>query len=149
MPSDGCLAFLKSRSDLSIPGYTLVESARAICRSIDYLDQNHAIDKAVEIVRTSHWPGLNKAVEGGMQHVISVDNAASYAELWSKGGNWYAVTGATMPGDTSLKKAKGNAIYEVPGLTKGMGLEEASARFLNKLFGAPAAKKAGCAPCGR
>jgi len=69
----------------------------------------------------SVWPRLNKAAEGGIQHLVSVDNGAYYAELWGRGGSYYAVTGA--------------GVYQMPGLAKGAKLEEALDVFLEKVVG--------------
>lgn len=81
---------------------------------------------------TPRWSRIGKAVRGGIQHVVSADNGAYYAELWSSGvgkdANWYAVTGA--------------GIHEVEGITKGMPLSEALSRFL-----ASTVSKGGCEPC--
>jgi hypothetical protein len=139
---------MKSASHSGVPGFSIGESARAICRAMDYVVGRQPLDKSVDAVRTSYWPNLSKQVEGGLQHVISVDNAAGYAELWSRGGNWYAVTGATMPGDASLKKSAKWAVYEIPRLRKGLGIEEATAIFLSRLFGDEPLKKSGGCNCG-
>lgn len=74
----------------------------------------NACDKSV-------WPRLSKAAEGGIQHVVSADNGAYYAELWGRDGSYYAVTGA--------------GIYQMPGLEKGAKLEEALDVFLEKVVG--------------
>ncbi|KKL09757.1 hypothetical protein LCGC14_2562650, partial [marine sediment metagenome] len=68
-------------------------------------------DRFGGILRASaetQFPWLYKGAVGGLQHVISVDNAGSYMELWRSGeneGNYYATTGA--------------AIKPLPGLAKG------------------------------
>jgi len=67
------------------------------------------------------WPRLSKAAEGGIQHLVSADNGAYYAELWGRDGSYYAVTGA--------------GIYQMPGLEKGAKLEEALDVFLEKVVG--------------
>jgi len=70
----------------------------------------------------SVWPRLDKAAEGGIQHFVSADNGAYYAELWGRDdGSYYAVTGA--------------GIYQMPGLAKGAKLEEALDVFLEKVVG--------------
>ena len=69
----------------------------------------------------SVWPRLSKAAEGGIQHLVSVDNGAYYAELWGRDGSYYAVTGA--------------GVYQMPGLAKGAKLEEALDVFLEKVVG--------------
>ncbi|KKL27630.1 hypothetical protein LCGC14_2383200, partial [marine sediment metagenome] len=74
-------------------------------------------DRFGGILRASaktQFPWLYKGAVGGLQHVISVDNAGSYMELWRSGkneGNYYATTGA--------------AIKPLPGLAKGARLDEA------------------------
>ena len=68
----------------------------------------------------SAWPRLDKAAEGGIQHMVSADNGAYYAELWGRDdGSYYAVTGAS--------------VYQMPGLAKGAKLEEALDVFLEKV----------------
>lgn len=68
----------------------------------------------------SAWPRLDKAAEGGIQHIVSADNGAYYAELWGRDdGSYYAVTGA--------------GIYQMPGLAKSAKLEEALDVFLEKV----------------
>ena len=68
----------------------------------------------------SAWPRLDKAAEGGIQHLVSADNGAYYAELWGRDdGSYYAVTGA--------------GVYQMPGLAKGAKLEEALDVFLEKV----------------
>jgi hypothetical protein len=71
-------------------------------------------------LRTSRFPMLTKTVEGGFKHMISVDSGAVYAELWSKGDNWYAVTDA--------------AINLVKGIRKGMDARDAVPLFLKAVF---------------
>ena len=67
----------------------------------------------------TQFPYLYKGATGGIQHVISVENAGNYLELWregSAGGElYYATTGA--------------AIKPLPGLAKGARLDEALDRF--------------------
>ena len=78
-------------------------------------------DRFGGILRASaqtQFPWLYKGAVGGLQHVISVDNAGAYMELWRSGendGNYYATTGA--------------AIKPLPGLAKGARLDEALDRF--------------------
>ena len=155
--ADNCLSLLKADPGLSIPGFSIGESARTICRAMDYSSTSGSLQDRVSSSRRSMWPTLGKAVEGGLQHVISVDNAAGYAELWAKGGNWYAVTGAALPTDEKVTKSSNGvplmktgspSIYEVPTLYKGMDLEEASARFLKSIFASPTANSSDCKPCG-
>ena len=80
-------------------------------------------DRFGGILRASaktQFPWLYKGAVGGLQHVISVDNAGSYMELWRSGkneGNYYATTGA--------------AIKPLPGLAKGARLDEALDRFFH------------------
>lgn len=77
-------------------------------------------------ITTSAWPTISKAVSGGLEHVISVDNGANYAELFHRGGSWYAVTGA-------LRKSgelEWNDISAMQGVSKNMSITEVVPIFL-------------------
>lgn len=136
----------KSNITVEIPGFTAKEASDAFCLVCSYdksYDPKAGVSKElVGKALGSRWPGLTKSVLGGIQHVISVDNAAAYAELWYKGGNWYAVTGA------DLKKSLGlsGGFYQIAGITKGMKLEKALPIFIETFFGKMTSKAAPC-PC--
>ena len=142
--SGECLEVLKAEPRLQVPGFTLRETAQAICRALDFMPAGSKIDQAVMAARTTVWPDVAKAGPGGLQHVVSVDNGANYAELWYKGGNWYAVTGAVDP---KVSKAiqpgrilvppmtdKWGGIYEIPSLFCGDGINRAVGEFLTAVF---------------
>lgn len=134
---------------VKIPGLSRSESASLVCRALDYYDPSVPLEKAVREIRRTAWPDIERSVSGGLQHYISVDNGASYAELWGRGGSWYAVTGAPSPsGETFMKSARWDGIYEIPGVFKGMPAEEAAARFLDRLFSPPLARGHGGCNCG-
>lgn len=142
---------VKNNPSLVVPGFSQQETVGALVKAVDYLAAApQGLVEALKKARSTRWPDLSKAVDGGMQHVISVDNAAGYAELWHKGGNWYAVTGAELPGP-SLKKAvtsnEPGGIYQIPKITKGMDIGHATSRFASALFGPIPLKKGGC-NCG-
>lgn len=138
MSLNKCVELLKAAGFEPIPGRTFDESARSVCMAAEFCkDYAGALtpELAAEI-RTSRWPLLTKAVSGGFQHVVSVDNAAGYAEAWAKGDSWYAVT------------EKG--VFEVPGIKKGMDARDAIPLFL-KAITAPAGPQVrkGCGGCGK
>lgn len=140
---------VKSDPSLVAPGFSPQETSAAVAKALEYSGQADDLAAAVRKARTTRWPDLSKAVEGGMEHIISVDNAAGYAELWHKGGSWYAVTGAEMSNGVISKSAEGQrgGIYQIPKVTKGMEIGYAAARFASALFGPIPLKKGGC-NCG-
>lgn len=143
---------VKGDQSLVVPGFSQQETISALAKAIEYTaGAPQDLAAAIKKARYTRWPDLSKAVEGGMQHVISVDNAAGYAELWHKGGNWYAVTGANLPGASVNKADAGGGepggIYQIPKVTKGLGIGHASTRFASALFGPIPLKKGGC-NCG-
>lgn len=144
-------SIIKGSQSLVIPGFSQQETASAVLRAIEYTagQAGSSLAEAVRKARSTRWPDLTKAVEGGMQHVISVDNAAGYAELWHSGGSWYAVTGAELSGEALRKSEDGGrgGIYQIPKVTKGMDIGRASIRFASALFGPIPLKKGGC-NCG-
>jgi hypothetical protein len=114
--------------------------AAYVMREVAKATPNGTINKALasrDIVAaygsafTPRWGNIGKAVRGGIQHVVSADSGAYYAELWSSGvgkdANWYAVTGA--------------GIHEVEGIKKGMPLSDALRIFLASTV------TKGCEPC--
>lgn len=144
---DTCLSVIKASPTLLLgTPFPTDAFARAICRAVQYHSEPN-IPQAIAKSRASIWPEISKAVQGGLVHVISADNAAGYAELWHKGGSWYAVTGAKPKDPTpTLAKADPWHIYEIPGVTKNMPIEQATARFLGALFGA--SLRLGAGGCG-
>lgn len=141
------------RSGLELSGFNKSDSAYVLCRAATYC-AGYTPERADSIIhrtvlQSRFGDRLEKAVQGGFRHVVSVDNAGSYAELWHKGGSWYAVTGA---GD-KVSKADGSdkgGIFEISGVTKGMPLREAGTRFLEAVFGpASFAKSASGCGCGK
>lgn len=143
-------AIVKGDQSLVVPGFSTQETVGAIAKALEYSGgAAQGLATAVKLARTTRWPDLSKAVDGGMQHVISVDNAAGYAELWHKGGSWYAVTGAGMAGPAVNKSDDGgrSGIYQIPKVTKGMEIGYAASRFASSLFGPIPLKKGGC-DCG-
>lgn len=135
-------ALKKSNISVEIPGFTKAETAEAFCTVCRYdksFDGN--ITKSlIQRTLTTAFPSVSKSVLGGIQHVVSVDNGAYYAELWYKGGSWYAVTGAELKKSTSKVE-----YYEIQGITKGMSLPDATIRFAEAIFGPSSVVKA--APC--
>jgi hypothetical protein len=118
-----CTKLLEAAGFEPMPGRTLRESATALCMAASVhkaATDNGLTPEVVLDMTTSRYPMLSKTVEGGFKHVISVDNGALYAELWSKGDNWYAVTGA--------------AISLVDGIKKGMDATDAVPLFLKAVF---------------
>lgn len=138
-------------TNLTITGFSKAESVDALCQACRYNKAytfNRPITKDVLASLTgSRWSELGKSVLGGLQHVVSVDNAAGYAELWYKGGSWYAVTGAELSKAFDSKTTK-SAVWEVPGITSGMKLAEAATRFLEAVYG-PANLQKGCGCAGK
>jgi hypothetical protein len=126
-----CVELLKAASLDEAPGRTLNETATSLCLAaqVHKAAAGGLTPEALLDMQTSRWPSLNKAIDGGFQHLISVDNGAVYAELWSKGDSWYAVTDA--------------GINLAAGIRKGMDARDATPLFLKAVFGAP---KKGC--CG-
>lgn len=140
---------VKGDQSLVAPGFSPQETATAIAKAVEYSVAGQDLADSVRKARTTRWPNLSKAVEGGMQHIISVDNAAGYAELWHKGGSWYAVTGAELSGQAIRKSEDGGhgGIYQIPKVTKGMDIGYAASRFASAVFGPIPLKKGGC-NCG-
>ena len=134
MPSlNKCIDALRSIGVTSKAGRTEEETVAAVCLAA----KSHAdYDESVGITPTiigkmfsTRWAGLNKSIEGGITHFLSVDNAAAYAELWSRGENWYAVTGATKD-----KEDKGQGgVWQIPGVIKGMVAQDVVPLFLTAL----------------
>ncbi len=120
-------ALQKSNLAVQIPGFSQAEATEAFYHiynlSGDAVDLKTSLTKAL----SSKWPGLEKSVLGGIQHVISADNGAYYAELWNKGGSWYAVTGAELQKAYDLD----GAFYAIKGITKSMKLSDVVPRFLD------------------
>lgn len=147
MRVNDCLASLKkSNLEVQIPGFTAKEAGEAFCNACRY-DKSFDGNISKELIGkmlSPMWPSVAKSVLGGIQHVISVDNGASYAELWYKGGNWYTLTGA------DLKKSQDwDSFSMVRGITKGMSMNDAVPRFLEALFGPLTAKAEVPCPCGK
>jgi len=147
---DECMGVLKAEPGLMPAGFPLREAAQAVARAIQY-DAAAArlaktdLKRAVEVVRASRWPKLTKAVSGGFNHVVSVDNPAGYAELWTKpDGNWYAVTGAMFGDDDKIAKSSTGGIYAIPRVHKGASIDHAAARFMAEVFGPSGVKAGGC-----
>lgn len=145
MPS--CAQHLEKRG-VEITGFSKSDSSYVACMAAQYCKGYQAgespamVEALVKGILSSRFGDeLSKSVLGGIQHVISVDNAASYAELWHKGGNWYAVTGADM--DKATGAVSKGGIYEVAGISKGMPIREAVPRFLEAVFG-PSKFSKGC-----
>lgn len=141
---------VKGDQSLVAPGFSPQETISAVTKALEYSGAGEDLAASVRKARTTRWPDLSKAVDGGMEHIISVDNAAGYAELWHKGGSWYAVTGAELPGVTVNKSVDGKGhggIYQIPKVTKGMEIGYAASRFASALFGPIPLKKGGC-NCG-
>lgn len=146
--TDVCRDLLREQPQLLLGcGFPTEGYTQALCRAVDYIAEPN-IAQALTKAKTSIWPGAGRSVEGGLQHVVSADNAAGYAELWHKGGSWYALTGAETDADETptLKKSTRWALYEIPGIYKGMAVETATARFLSTFFG-PSLRK-GPGGCG-
>lgn len=121
--------------DIGITGKasrTADETATAVCLSAQvHKDYDPAVGVTPALVGTlfsTRWAGLSKSVEGGIKHFISVDNGGYYAELWSQGENWYAVTGAKED------KQEGG-IWEIPGIVQGMDARDAVPLFLKAMRG--------------
>lgn len=144
-----CTQTLETRG-VEIKGLSKSESASVICSAARYCagypSHGQLSGSLVKSMLTSRFgDALSKSVVGGLQHVVSVDNGASYAELWHKGGNWYAVTGGQPTGGPTVDKG---GIYEIAGVVKGMPAPEATTRFLEAVFGPSAIGKGGCG-CGK
>ena len=142
-----CLAALKkSNLSVTIPGFTAKEAGEAFCTVCRYdksFDGNITKD-LIQKTLTTRWPSISKSVLGGIQHIVAVDNGANYAELWAKGGNWYAVTGAELAkGDTKLQ------YFAISGVTKGMPLQEVAPRFVEAVFGPLNLSKSAPCPCNQ
>lgn len=145
-------ALVKSGSFPEVPGFSKSESAAAVCGACRYSkgydERVGPTPAAIAKARTTQWPNLSKSVMGGLQHMVSVDNAAGYAELWFQGGSWYAVTDAKLSRAFDSGATK-SGIYEVAGITKGMRAGEATTRFLEATFGPLRLAKSGGCGCGR
>jgi hypothetical protein len=118
-----CLELLKAAAVDAAPGRTTEETATSLCLAAE-VHKAAAGGLTSEVLldmRSTRWSSLTKAIEGGFQHLISVDNGAVYAELWAKGDNWYAVTGA--------------GINLIKGIRKGMNAVDATPLFLKAVFG--------------
>lgn len=143
-----CLAALKkSNLSVNISGFTAKEAGEAFCTACRYdksFDGQNISKELIGKMLSSTWPSVSKSVLGGIQHIVSVDNGANYAELWYKGGSWYTLTGA------DLKKSHDwDSFGMVTGITKGMGINEAMPRFLEAVFGPLTAKAEVPCPCGK
>lgn len=129
-----CGPLLEAHPDLSLPGFTKRESADALCAAANVANPDRPLTpRLARAMRTTRWPGLSKAVVGGITHLVSVDNAANYAELWYRGGSYYAVTGAEL-----VRSADGgvqSGIYQIGGVTRGAPLTKAMPAFLEAAFG--------------
>ena len=118
-----CTELLEAAGTEPLPGRTPDESSAALCMAASVHQsalKNGLTPEVLLELRTSRFSKLSKTVEGGFKHMISVDNGALYAELWSKGDSWYAVTDA--------------AISLVAGIHKGMDARDAVPQFLKAVF---------------
>lgn len=141
-------ALQSNQLSLSIPGFTNKETSEAFGLMADYLykaDDISANDLKALVTKTltTNYSGLEKSVLGGIQHVIAVDNGSYNAELWYKGGNWYAVTGAALQKATGVE----SGVHMIPGITKGMSITKAVPVFMETLFGDFQLKKGDEKPC--
>lgn len=129
-----CVDALKSIGVTSKAGRTEQETVTAVCLAakahVDYDESVGITPTIVGKMFSTRWSRLNKSVEGGITHFLSVDNGAAYAELWSRGENWYSVTGATR--DKEDKRQDGG-VWEIPGVVRGMGAQDAVPLFLDAL----------------
>lgn len=150
---DWTKALFNNNLSLSIPGFTTKETSEAFGLMADYLYKAddisaNGLKELVTKTLTTDFSGIEKSVLGGIQHVISADNGAYGAELWTKGGSWYAVTGASLAKATGVEAG----IHQIPGISKGMRLTEAVPVFMETLFGevrlSKGGEKAPC-PCGK
>lgn len=141
-----CSDLVKSMPGLLVvPGLGPGDVASAICRAVSYTGgADDDPTGAIRRTRTSLYPGLSKAVKGGLEHFISADNPAGYVELWKDGeGTFYGTTGASpdarlMP-KAALKKALDEhtvqiGFYPIEGLYKGDSPERATYLFLTQFF---------------
>lgn len=145
-----CEQVLKAAPHFQIPGLPLGELAKAVRRVTTYISRGRIDLGVLAQMRTSIWneSQISKTVSGGLDHVISVDNGASYAELWHQGGNWYGMGGLDADGKTVLKKTADHSDpFMITGILKGMGVEEATARFTQALMGPANLATGGCG-CG-
>jgi len=122
---------ISSRPDLQIPGFTPAESEFVlgfVYNAVMPIAKSFGVesDEILSGMRQTEFPQLSKSVFGGLQHVVSVDNAANYVELWRQGGNWYAVTGAIQKSQV----ADWDSINLIPGVSKGMRISEVMPLFL-------------------
>lgn len=127
-----CSELLLAAAVEPIPGRTADESARTLCLAAVFhkAASEELTPEVFAGMRKSRWPGLAKAVAGGFQHAVSVDNGAVYAELWSKGENWYAVSGA--------------GVHQIDGVKKGMDARDAVPLFLKAVFADGTTRKRCC-----
>ncbi len=113
--------------------------ARAMCAAAKFLNRSAEDARTFDALRKSRWPHAAEHVEGGLEHVVSVDNGASYAELWARGdGNWYVLTEpvpTTAVRKDAVERVLGASIWEIPGVYKGMDLDRVMPRFLARSFG--------------
>lgn len=143
-----CTEALKSIGITGKAGRTADETASAVCLAAQaHVSYDKAVGVTPELVGkifSTRWAGLTKSVEGGISHFVSVDNGGYYAELWSQGENWYAVTGAKED------KQRGG-IWEVPGVIRGMSAQDTVPLFLKALhdgvIGGTLRKRGGCGAC--
>ena len=144
-----CTAALVGVGITGKAGRTAGETASAVCLAAQvHVDYDKAVGVTPELVGkifSTRWAGLVKSVEGGISHFVSVDNGGYYAELWSKGENWYAVTGAKED------KQQGG-IWEIPGVVQGMGARDVVPLFLmavapGGVVDGTVRKRRGCGAC--
>ena len=127
MRLQSCMEGLISLGVSAQGGMTLADTTASLCLASR---QHDGFNPKVGVTPTmlqkmlgTRWSDLSKSVEGGINHFVSVENGGYYAELWSQGENWYAVTGA------GIDKSEGG-IWLVPGVTKGTVPVEATRLFL-------------------
>lgn len=150
MKLNKCTEALRAVGVLGKAGHTAEETAAALClaaqRHVDYEPVVGMTPALVGKMFASRWANLTKAVEGGITHFLSVDNGAYYAELWSQGENYYAVTGADQ--DARDRTVQKGGIWQVPGVVRGMNAQDAVPLFLKALeegrFGGQVGKNRGC-----
>lgn len=148
MSINKCVDALRSVGITGKAGRTDQETATAVCLAASYdVDYNPATGVTPTLVGkmlTSKMSDLSKAVQGGINHFLSVDNGAYHAELWSQGDNWYAATMAS--------KSQRDGIWLIPGVIKGMPVQDVVPVFVKALskgaLGGADVKKSGGCGCG-
>ncbi len=143
-----CVEALQDIGIIGKAGRTAEETATAVCLAAQvHSDYDPAVGVTPALVGrifSTRWAGLSKSVDGGISHFISTDSGAYYAELWSQGENWYAVTGAKEDKQRS-------GIWEVPGIMRGMDARDAVPLFLKAMkdgtLGGAARGRGGCGAC--